>query len=700
MCTHTRLLLVAIAILVVGLCTAQQDGPTEEEQPTIITAEQLQDFNSVVPGMGRQIPGIYLSNYGLPCYHFGDDGTFASRDLNDSGWVAAGSWYAPITLPKEQLDTAQALWVRYHLLCDSSLRGSPLTLSLGSIAGIEIFLNGHRLVHVRELPPVVHDLDQPIWDTLRRFTLPITFACQGEPEVLAIRIDPARNGIPYPTLHYTNFAYNVQLSAMHYGVFIGVNAIIFLLALVLWSLDRNDKQWWLLALLAFVTGIRVCAKLTSEMGLLGLPWPTIQVIGIIDKILLLWPMYVLIMVLWRMLGGLSSRRAFWLTFGVLFVSATSAGRLYFFGKISWSFSEITGEYSIDAGLSDDQWPLLVALVVGAVLRYSIALWFAIELIRLGIRLVRKKGFGRWIGAGALVSSLLSFLLTCFGLVTEIPSTTWLTLSDYLAYVAVPVSVVIYLAVTAAQNNKLVARQRDDLDREVDDRTAELVAEKQAVLREKERSDELLLNILPSEVAEELKANGSAKARDFDPATILFTDFKGFTELSVQLSAQDLVAEINTCFEAFDGIISRYGVEKIKTIGDAYMAAGGVPDPLRGSPAGVVEAALEMQEFMVRYKAQRTALNKPAFEMRLGVHTGPVVAGIVGVKKFQYDIWGDTVNTASRMESNSEVGQVNISQSTYELVKNVPGLAFTSRGKIPVKGKGELEMYFVKRGPVA
>ncbi|MBK9533563.1 MAG: hypothetical protein IPO10_00035 [Flavobacteriales bacterium] len=348
-------------------------------------------------------------------------------------------------------------------------------------------------------------------------------------------------------------------------------------------------------------------------------------------------------------------------------------------------------------MSDDQWPLLVALVVGAVLRYSIALWFAIELIRLGIRLVRKKGFGRWIGAGALVSSLLSFLLTCFGLVTEIPSTTWLTLSDYLAYVAVPVSVVIYLAVTAAQNNKLVARQRDDLDREVDDRTAELVAEKQAVLREKERSDELLLNILPSEVAEELKANGSAKARDFDPATILFTDFKGFTELSVQLSAQDLVAEINTCFEAFDGIISRYGVEKIKTIGDAYMAAGGVPDPLRGSPAGVVEAALEMQEFMVRYKAQRTALNKPAFEMRLGVHTGPVVAGIVGVKKFQYDIWGDTVNTASRMESNGEVGQVNISQSTYELVKNVPGLTFTSRGKIPVKGKGELEMYFVKRG---
>ncbi len=211
-----------------------------------------------------------------------------------------------------------------------------------------------------------------------------------------------------------------------------------------------------------------------------------------------------------------------------------------------------------------------------------------------------------------------------------------------------------------------------------------------------RSDELLLNILPEEVAEELKAKGHADAKHFDKVTILFTDFKGFTEASEKLSPQDLVEELNTCFKAFDGIITARGIEKIKTIGDAYMCAGGLPVPSSSTPAGVVQAALEMQAFMIARKKERDAKGKPAFEMRVGIHTGPVVAGIVGVKKFQYDIWGDTVNTASRMESSGAVGEVNISESTYALVRNEPGLTFTSRGKVQAKGKGEMEMYFVGR----
>jgi len=211
--------------------------------------------------------------------------------------------------------------------------------------------------------------------------------------------------------------------------------------------------------------------------------------------------------------------------------------------------------------------------------------------------------------------------------------------------------------------------------------------------EKDRSEGLLLNILPAEVAEELKLNGKAVARDFEMVSIIFTDFKEFTEISEKLSATELVSELNYCFEGFDAIMEKHGIEKIKTIGDAYMAASGLPVSTPDSTKNAVLAALEMQEIVKSRKAERDISGDFAFEMRAGIHTGPVVAGIVGVKKFQYDIWGDTVNTASRMESNSRVGEVNISNDTYQLLKDDPTFNFNKREKIEVKGKGEMSMYF-------
>jgi adenylate cyclase len=218
--------------------------------------------------------------------------------------------------------------------------------------------------------------------------------------------------------------------------------------------------------------------------------------------------------------------------------------------------------------------------------------------------------------------------------------------------------------------------------------------KKIIENEKDRSDNLLLNILPAETAEELKEKGSAKARSYNNVTILFTDFKGFTQLSATLSPPALVKEIHHCYMAFDEIMARYGVEKIKTIGDAYMAAGGLPKPNDSHPIDVTLAAMEIRAFMDKLKKDRIKQGKPYFEIRIGIHSGPVVAGVVGTHKFAYDIWGDTVNIASRMESNSEPGKINVSEATYELIKEQ--FECTPRGKIAVKGAGEKTMYFVEK----
>ncbi len=234
---------------------------------------------------------------------------------------------------------------------------------------------------------------------------------------------------------------------------------------------------------------------------------------------------------------------------------------------------------------------------------------------------------------------------------------------------------------------LNVQQKKKLQSEVKARTLELE-------HEKRKSDELLLNILPTEIAEELKQFGKAKAKRYDHVTVLFTDFKGFTRIAEQLSPEDLVAEIDHCFKNFDAIIGKHGLEKIKTIGDAYMCVGGLPQVDPDNPQKVINAALDIRDFMLKYESQRKKSGKLFFEIRLGVHTGDVVSGIVGTKKFVFDIWGDAVNIAARMEDASEEGKVNISGTTYKLVQD--DFACEYRGKIAAKNKGEVDMFFVER----
>lgn len=212
--------------------------------------------------------------------------------------------------------------------------------------------------------------------------------------------------------------------------------------------------------------------------------------------------------------------------------------------------------------------------------------------------------------------------------------------------------------------------------------------------ERDKTDELLLNILPFDVVRELKEKGHSDARDYEMVSILFTDFKEFTQASALMTAKELVKEIDACFKAFDNICEKFGIEKIKTIGDAYMAAGGLSDRDEDSAKLTIKAALEMQAFIVKRRKEHLSQGKAAFQMRIGIHSGPVVAGIVGLKKFQYDVWGDTVNTAARVESAGEEDKVNISHSTYCLVQGETHLTFEPRGMVNVKGKGDVRMYFV------
>ncbi len=207
--------------------------------------------------------------------------------------------------------------------------------------------------------------------------------------------------------------------------------------------------------------------------------------------------------------------------------------------------------------------------------------------------------------------------------------------------------------------------------------------------EKDKSESLLQNILPSSLVDELKHSGSVEPREFKNSTILFTDFKGFTYTASVLPAARLVNELNEIFESFDEVIEKYGLEKLKTIGDSYMAAGGLPEENEDHAILTIKAAMEMQK-IIKHRNEISAIK---WEMRCGLHSGQVIAGVVGTKKFTYDIWGDTVNIASRMESSGEPGEINISAYTYMLVKDYFHCEY--RGKVDAKGKGKIDMYFVR-----
>ena len=238
-----------------------------------------------------------------------------------------------------------------------------------------------------------------------------------------------------------------------------------------------------------------------------------------------------------------------------------------------------------------------------------------------------------------------------------------------------------------------AQLYQNLELKVLERTSTIEKQKLELEEEKRKTDALLLNILPDEIAQELKSHGSSKPRRHESVTIMFSDFEKFTMMSEALSPEEIVEFVDYFYKAFDRIIDKYNIEKIKTIGDAYMCVSGLPNYNPEHAINAVKAAVEIVQFVEQYNAEHLKTGQPFCRIRVGLHTGPVVAGVVGLNKFAYDIWGDSVNTASRLQTVCEPGKVNLSKTTFELIKD--HFNCEHRGKIKMKYKDELDMYYVQ-----
>jgi len=259
---------------------------------------------------------------------------------------------------------------------------------------------------------------------------------------------------------------------------------------------------------------------------------------------------------------------------------------------------------------------------------------------------------------------------------------------HVSYPAIIIYFILFIILVWASYDQLnfrFARKQYMLEQIINNRTEDLI-------KEKEKTETLLSNVLPKNTADELMAKGKATKIKYNFVTVLFSDIQGFTKIAEETNPEVLIDELDKFFFHFDSVVEKYGIEKIKTIGDAYMCAGGIPEKNRTNPVEVILAALEMQRYMLKMKNTSEIGGIRFWDIRIGIHTGTVVAGVVGQKKLSYDIWGDTVNTASRMESSGDAGKINISGTTYEFVKDF--FVCEYRGKMPVKYKGELDMYFV------
>ena len=656
-------------------------------------AQERRVFLFTKDSIGNQSPGRWL-------FANSDKPEYASPAFDDRALVAVYTGGLRSTATGPTLFKGLG-WLRLHFRVDSGLAGKPLAIGISQAGASELYLDG-RKIYSRG---VVGDAKTSDYYDPQYYPFPLVIPDTAE-HLLAIR---------YANWNYNNQSYlyrdeqpGFQFTlkeadtAFHeyntandftaitccvlFGIFAAL-AIIHCLFFLYYKSERSNLWFGLFC---------ASVSLLFLAPFVGRTTSSPETVLVIEY----YSFFIAALAFFALSGSLNqlfSRKR--LRFYIISIFYLLASLLYIF---VWDLREYLIFAVLIVAMVEAMFVIIAAIirkVPGArIIGAGLALFILLILFLLGAAIFNKKTNFQLTGTiGGIVIGLIS------AAILSIP----ISLSAFLArnFAAVSRDLKRRLQQVEelsrqtleqeAEKKRILEHQKEDLEREVTARTGEVMRQKKeieaqnaALVEEKKKSDDLLLNILPAEVAEELKQKGSSAARQYEHVSVMFTDFVDFTGTAEQLNPQKLVTELNACFTAFDAIIERNGLEKIKTIGDAYMAVCGLPvsDPRHAQKT--VQAALEIRDFMEERKKQDRV-----FEIRIGINSGPVVAGIIGVKKFAYDIWGDTVNTANRMEQHGEPARINISQSTYELVKNDYQCDY--RGKIAAKNKGEVEMYFVE-----
>ncbi len=626
----------------------------------------------------------------------GDNPAFALPQFDDSSWKHVNfnskkvySWN-PIKLSSENVSKKnQIYWVRYYFKIDSTLLNQPLCLNISQLGASEIYLNGKKIESIGNIKSKEFKIKNKIPEL---FNLDNT-----DVNVLAIRFLPIIEN-KKKTVTISTVAISVELVSAHEFIKDKV---------ALWK-DFNFYTMLICGIFGALGFIHLLLFLFYRKAIYNLYFSTYNIsISLMSYLTLLFsemtnPLdldtYTLASFLAVMLFGTSLTGFVNTLFGrtkkrlkVLLIISASIVLLYYFSATT-----------------------------AASFAFFYTCFVAFESFYLIIRaMIRREKSAFIVGGGVLVFFLFIVMVIIFMFLNKLNTIDINNLfgDDFIGYIFIfifisfPVSISAYLGWQFASTNLSLVKQLDEvnrlsdinlkqeqekqqilqdqndlLEKQVDERTFELQKEKQ-------KTENLLLNILPHEVAEELKEKGSSEAKYYDEVTVLFTDFVNFTQSSEKMGAEKMLVELNECFTAFDMIMEKHGLEKIKTIGDAYLAVCGLPLKNECHAYQTVLVALDIIKFI----EERKKTNPNTLDIRIGINSGSLIAGIVGVKKFAYDIWGDTVNTAARMEQNSEKGKINISESTYQLVKEKINCEY--RGKIHTKGKGDMDMYFVTKSQI-